>query len=84
MAIVSTCPATVTVCQSEGIIRVFVLFGGVYSCLHERDRQLPLSLYLFCVNTVVVAPAITRVCLACIVACSERDIAYATISVRFV
>ena len=28
--------------------------------------QLPLSLYLFCVKTVVVAPTTTRVCLVCI------------------
>ena len=37
IAIVSICHVTVTVCQSEGCIRVSVLVGGVDSCLHERD-----------------------------------------------
>ena len=45
----------------------------------------PLSLYVFCVETVAVALATTRVCRVWkIVACSERDMAYATILVRFV
>ena len=45
----------------------------------------PLSLDLFCVETVVVASTTTRVCRGWkIVACSERDMAYATILVRFV
>ena len=37
MAIAYICHVTVTVCQSEGCIRVCVLVGGVYCCLHERD-----------------------------------------------
>ena len=41
-----------------------------------------LSLYLFCVLTGMVASTTTRVWK--IVACSERDMAYATILVRFV
>ena len=46
----------------------------------------PLSLYLFCVLTGVVTPTTTRVCVVgrYIVACSERDMAYATTLVRFV
>ena len=44
--------------------------------------QWPLSLYLFCVKTVVVAATTTRVWK--IVACRERDMAYATILVHFV
>ena len=36
MAIASICHVTVTVCQCEGCIRLFVLVGGVDSCLHER------------------------------------------------
>ena len=42
----------------------------------------PQSLYLFWVETVVVASTTTRVWK--IVACSERDMAYVTILVRFV
>ena len=45
----------------------------------------PLSLYLFCVLTGMVASTTTRVCRVWkIVACSERDMAYATIFVLLV
>ena len=39
---------------------------GVQIVAHTSGTwQLPLSLYLFCVKTVVMAPTTTRVCLIC-------------------
>ena len=63
-------------CMAVATISLFVLCedscGGAYhylclSCLYivaymSGTWQLPLSLYLFCVMTVVVAPTTTRVC----------------------
>ena len=46
------------------------------SCPYEWDMAVPLSLYMFCVLTGVFV-------VWKIVACSERDMAYATILVRF-
>ena len=63
MAIASICHVPVTGGQSEGCIRVSVLVGGVYSCLHERAMAVVTIslLILFCVKTVVVAQTTTRV-----------------------
>ena len=67
MAIAYICHVTVTVCQSEGCIRISVLVGvWIIACM-RGTWQLSLSLYLFCVKTVtiLVAQTTTRVCLVC-------------------
>ena len=50
MAIASISHVTIMVYQSEGCIRVFVLVGGVDSCLHERDMAVPtICLFVLCI-----------------------------------
>ena len=65
MAIASICHVTATVCQSVGWMIVSVFVGVWIVASMSGTYQLPLSLYLFCVKTVVVAKTTTRVCLVC-------------------
>ena len=66
MAIASICHVTVTVCRSEGSIRVSVLVGDVDSCLHERDMAVAtISLFILCEDSCGGADHFSCFCLVC-------------------